>query len=64
MFTMRCRLQMTDTPFGEFEPAWSPDGKWIVFTSNRAKADMRGKGNWDIWAIDRDGKNLMQLTRS
>jgi len=57
-------VQLTDTRSVDVQPAWSPDGKWIVFTSNRAKADMRGrgKGNWDIWAIDRDGKNLMRLT--
>jgi len=28
-------VQLTDTPFGEFEPAWSPDGTQIAFISNR-----------------------------
>ncbi len=28
-------VQLTDTPYGEFEPSWSPDGKKAAFISNR-----------------------------
>lgn len=56
--------QLTDVRSIDVQPTWSSDGKWIVFTSNRAKADMRKPANnsWDVWAIDREGRNLTQLT--
>ena len=56
--------QLTDERSVDVQPTWSADGQWIVFTSNRALADMRkpANNNWDIWAIDRQGRNLSQLT--
>jgi len=68
LFRMRTdgshKAQLTDARSIDVQPAWSPDGKWIVFTSNRARADMRHprKGDWDIWAIDPEGRHLTQLT--
>ena len=39
----------------DFGPSFSPDGKTIIFASNR-------KGNWNIWSIGIDGVGLKQLT--
>ena len=37
-------------------PAWSPNGKWIAFTSDRA-------GDRDIYKMDVDGENVIRLTK-
>lgn len=36
-------------------PYWSPDGEQLCFTSNRS-------GSWQIYAVNRDGTNLRQVT--
>lgn len=39
-------------------PAWSPDGQWIAFASNRARVPFAGQ----VYALQPDGSGLRQLT--
>jgi Tol biopolymer transport system component len=49
--------QLTSDPSHEIDPAWSPDGTQLVFSSNRLSPM-----NFDLWMFDlRDGR-LVQLT--
>jgi Tol biopolymer transport system component len=43
-------------PF-DVQPRWSPDGRQIVFVSDKDGSD-------DVWVMDADGKNLKQVTRT
>jgi len=40
----------------DMQPRYSPDGKWIAFTSDRSGGD-------NVWIIGRDGKNPQQVTK-
>jgi len=47
--------QITNNPAGDVQPAINPNASRIAFCSDRT-------GNWDLFIIDTDGKNLQQLT--
>lgn len=41
--------------YNDLEPAFSPDGKKLFFTSNRPKNDSAKSADYDIWAVDKIG---------
>jgi Tol biopolymer transport system component len=49
--------QLTANAGVNIQPEASPDGHYIVFSSNRAN-----KGAFNIWRMDMDGSNPIQLT--
>jgi TolB protein len=56
-FATRSSRAITDGIGTNESPAFSPNGRHIAFTSTRA-------GNVQVFTIDRDGKNLRQVTRT
>jgi TolB protein len=49
--------QLTDWEGRDMRPAWSPDGRQIVFTSNRT-------GNFELYIMEADGRNARRVTTS
>ncbi|MHC4598195.1 MAG: TolB family protein [Planctomycetota bacterium] len=47
--------KLTDNKARNIFAKWSPDGKKIVFNSNRS-------GTWQVWTMDADGANQIQIT--
>jgi Tol biopolymer transport system component len=51
--------RLTTTKGYDAEGSYSPDGKYIVFCSNRS-----GPNNLELYIMDGDGKNVRQLTQA
>lgn len=51
------RTNLTNHPATDLEPGWSPDGEWIVFSSDRA-------GHFDLHIMKTDGSDVARLTTS
>src|SRR5436305_506802 len=52
--------QVTSSQDSESAPRWSPDGKYLSFTSSRPG---KAKGN-QVWLLDRSGGEAIQLTET
>ena len=58
---------LTDYPSNDIDPAWSPEGDTIMFSSNGVDSDGNGKfdavgDNQNLWTIRLDGSQLRQVT--
>ena len=53
--------RLTNNPSDDWSPSWSPDGKRIVFESDR---DNDRNHNIEIYVMDADGGNLQRLTNN
>lgn len=50
--------KLTDDAIWDYKPCWSPDGRWIAFSSKRTTS------TFDVWIISPDGKTKRQITGS
>jgi Tol biopolymer transport system component len=53
--------RLTTDPEQDFDPSWSPDGKQIVFVSDRHESN---DGNYEIYVINTDGTGELRLTNN
>ena len=53
---------LTNNPSRDVSPSWSPDGKRIIFSSDRDRG--RGDHNYEIYVMDADGGNEQNLTNN
>jgi dipeptidyl aminopeptidase/acylaminoacyl peptidase len=58
--------QVTSGDFDDTEPAWSPDGKLLAFTSNRSAPDPDATYDSNLWVVEAEnqdrGGHLTQVT--
>ena len=63
----RKMTQVSSGDYDDEDPAWSPDGRFLAFTSNRSE-NPDGNFNTDVWVVASDnpdkGQTLVQVTKN
>ncbi|HXH68110.1 MAG TPA: S9 family peptidase [Candidatus Limnocylindrales bacterium] len=53
----KSQRQVSSGDYDDAQPAWSPDGKSLAFSSNRTKPEPDATYNSDIWVVAADNTN-------
>ncbi|MEX1253192.1 MAG: S9 family peptidase [Dehalococcoidia bacterium] len=56
--------QITSGDYEDGQPAWSPNGKWLAFSSDRERQRFQRFWSSDIWVVPSTGGRPRKLTRS
>lgn len=57
----RAEKALTSGPASETDPRWSPDGRWILFRSNRT-GDPDNNYRFDLWLVSPESGEIQRLT--
>jgi dipeptidyl aminopeptidase/acylaminoacyl peptidase len=55
--------QITSGDYEDGQPAWSPDGKWLAFVSDRDRERFQRQWRGDLWVVPSTGGRPRRLTR-
>jgi WD40 repeat protein len=59
-----CKPLLAEAGVHDFDPAWSPDGEWVVYASTKRGGMSRrfNRPQSDIWRVKKDGSGAQEMT--